>query len=112
MQTIDAFDKEFATDDDCKRFLAEMRWPKGPTCPRCGGKAYTLAARPFHYLCKSGNESVDPDGEKVTCNKKNGYRFSVLTRTIFEDTKISLKLWFKVAFLILTAKKGISALQV
>lgn len=112
MQTIDAFDKEFPTDDACKQFLADMRWPNGATCPRCGEKAYTLKARPFHYLCKSGKESTDPDGSKVTCNKQNGYRFSVLTRTIFEDTKISLKIWFKVAFLILTAKKGISALQV
>ncbi|MGO9455001.1 MAG: IS1595 family transposase [Candidatus Binataceae bacterium] len=112
MQTLDAFDKEFPTDEACKLFLAEMRWPKGPACPRCGEKAYTLKARPFHYLCKSGKESRDPDGSKVTCNKQNGYRFSVLTRTIFEDTKIPLKIWFKVAYLILTAKKGISALQV
>lgn len=112
MQTIDAFDKEFPTDEACKEFLAAMRWPSGPHCPRCGEQAYTLKARPFHYLCKSGKESCDPDGSKVTCDKKNGYRFSVLTRTIFEDTKIPLKIWFKVAYLILTAKKGISALQV
>jgi hypothetical protein len=36
----------------------------------------------------------------------------VTTRTIFENTKISSKLWFKVAYLVLTSKKGISALQV
>src|SRR5262249_46858310 len=41
-----------------------------------------------------------------------GYRFSVITRTIFENTKIPLKLWFKVGYLMLTAKKGISALQI
>jgi hypothetical protein len=112
MQTLDAFDSEFRTEEDCKQFVADMRWPNGVVCPRCGGKAYTLKARPFHYLCKSGKESIDPDRESVTCDKKNGYRFSVLTRTIFEDTKIPLKIWFRIAYLILTAKKGMSALQI
>src|SRR5207247_2647190 len=57
--------------------------------------------RPFHWLCKN-----------TDCGGRNGYRFSVITRTIFEDTKVPLRLWFKVGYLMLTAKKGISALQV
>jgi transposase-like protein len=113
MQTIDAFDREFSTDEACKQFLIEMRWPSGVTCPRCGSKEriYALTARPFHWVCKSGLETIE-DNSKVTCHRRNGYRFSVITHTIFEDTKIALRLWFKVAFLVLTAKKGISALQV
>lgn len=113
MQTIDAFDKEFATDEACKQFLVAQRWPNGVACPRCGSKEriYALKARPFHWVCKSGLESVE-DAEKVICHRRNGYRFSIITHTIFEDTKIPLRLWFKVAFLILTAKKGMSALQV
>jgi transposase-like protein len=113
MQTIDAFDAEFKTDEDCKRFLVEMRWPEGVICPRCGEneKVYELKARPFHWVCKSGKTTIE-DNAEVICHKRNGYRFSVITHTIFEDTKISLKLWFKVAYLVLTAKKGISALQV
>jgi transposase-like protein len=113
MQTIDAFDREFASDEDCKRFLVEMRWPDGVKCPRCGEKekVYALKARPFHWVCKSGKTSSE-DGTPVICHKRNGYRFSLITHTIFEDTKIGLKLWFKVAYLVLTAKKGISALQV
>ena len=46
------------------------------------------------------------------CGGRNGYRFSVITHTIFQDTKIPLKLWFKVGFLMMTAKKGLSSLQV
>jgi hypothetical protein len=46
------------------------------------------------------------------CGGRIGYPFSVITRTIFQDTKISLKLWFKVAHLVLTSKKGIPALQI
>jgi transposase-like protein len=115
MQTLSEFDSEFGTDQQCRAFLAKMRWLKGVQCPRCKAseKVYALAARPFHWVCKSGAETGDKQtGEVVTCHKRNGYRFSVTTRTIFEDTKIPLNLWFKVGYLMLTSKKGISALQV
>jgi len=103
MQTIDAFDKEFHDEEACKNFLVSMRWPDGVLCPRCKSaeRIYALKARPFHWVCCNKG-----------CGERRGYRFSVITKTIFENTKIPLKLWFKVAFLILTAKKGISALQV
>jgi hypothetical protein len=103
MQTLDAFDKQFPTDDACKAYLVQKRWPNGVRCPRCGAseKVYALKARPFHWVCKN-----------TECGKRNGYRFSVLTATIFQDTKVGLKLWFKVGYLMLTAKKGISALQI
>src|SRR5437879_5352347 len=95
--------RQFPTDEACKDYLAGKRWPDGVRCPRCGAKekVYALKARPFHWLCKNAD-----------CGGRNGYRFSVITRTIFEDTKIGLRLWFKVGYLMLTAKKGISALQV
>jgi transposase-like protein len=103
MQTIDVFDREFHDEESCKNFLVSMRWPDGVRCPRCKSKEriYALKARPFHWVCCNKG-----------CGERRGYRFSVITATIFENTKIPLKLWFKVAFLILTAKKGISALQV
>jgi hypothetical protein len=72
-----------------------------------------LKARPYQWVCKSGAQSVDKqNGAVVTCHRRNGYRFSVITRTIFENTKIPLNLWFKIGYLMLTAKKGISALQI
>jgi hypothetical protein len=103
MKTIDAFDKQFPTEESCKAFLTEMRWPDRVQCPRCNnaGKIYALKARPFHWICKN-----------TDCGGANGYRFSVLTHTIFQDTKIPLKQWFKVGYLMLVGKKGISALQV
>jgi transposase-like protein len=104
----------FPDDDACKAFLAKKRWPDGtPKCPRCGEKAYTLKARLFHYLCKSGKQSEQPETcEVVTCQKKNGYRFSVITRTVFENTNYPLKEWFRVIFMMLHAKKGMSAHQI
>src|SRR4029077_10160266 len=75
----------------------------GVRCPRCesGEKIYSLKARPFHWICKNKD-----------CGGRNGYRFSVITATIFQDTKIPLKLWFKVGYLMLVSKKGIPALQI
>lgn len=104
----------FPDNDACKAFLERKRWPDGEiNCPRCGGKAYKLAARPFHYLCKSGKESVDKStGEVFVCQKKNGYRFSVITRTVFENTNYPLREWFRVIFLVFHSKKGMSAHQV
>jgi hypothetical protein len=114
MQTLDEFDKRFPDDEACKRYVMAMRWPDGKvTCPRCASDAvYTLKARPFNWLCKSGLQSVNKEtGEVLTCDKKNGYRFSVITHTIFENTKRPLRSWFKIGYLMLTSKKGISALQ-
>lgn len=113
MQTIVEFDKAFADENACRQFLQDMRWPHGVTCPRCGNiKVFALKARPFHWVCKSGATTTNPEGKQVTCAKNGGYRFSVISHTIFQDTKIPLTRWFKVAYLILTAKKGMSALQV
>lgn len=41
------------------------------------------------------------------CNKK----FTVISGTIFENTKIELKIWFAAIYLCTAHKKGISSLQ-
>jgi len=113
MKTLKAFEAEFPNEDACKTLLAECRWPDGPVCPRCGNKKIiTLKSKPHHWVCKSGIVTTDTDGKQVTCAKNGGYRFSVITKTIFQDTKIPLDIWFRVAYLMLTSKKGISALQI
>lgn len=95
--TLADFDRMFPDETACKAFLAAQRWPNGVRCPRCGNdKVYALKTRPFHWLCKP-------------C--KN-YRFSVISGTIFENTNYKLLVWFKVLYLMLTSKKGISALQI
>lgn len=44
------------------------------------------------------------------CNNENR-SYSVLARTIFEDTRLDLRKWFHAVALMLNAKKGISAMQ-
>jgi transposase-like protein len=100
MQTLSEFDAQFSDDAACKQFLVDMRWPEGVKCPRCQNpKVYKLNFKPWHWMCK-------------VCGGENGYRFSVITGTIFQDTKIPLRIWFKIGYLMLTSKKGISALQI
>jgi transposase-like protein len=97
METLDAFDRRFPTEDYCRAYLRDSRWPDGVKCPRCGNPSpCKLKTRPFHWLCKY-------------C--KN-YRFSVISGTIFENTKKPLKLWFRIAYFMLVSKKGMSALQI
>src|SRR6202142_2225029 len=94
------FDKLFPNEEACDNYLIANRWPKGVHCPRCGStKAYPLATMKFKWEC--------PD-----CREGGAYRFSHLVGTIFENTKVDLRDWFKVIHLMLTAKKGISSRQV
>jgi len=98
---LNEIDRLFPTEDACKEALKAARWPEKVHCPRCGLslKVYgPLKGRPYHWVCKS-------------C-AKNGYRFSVLTGTIFENTNAPLRTWFKVIYLMTVSKKGISAMQV
>jgi transposase-like protein/IS1 family transposase len=97
--TVSQFEKLFPTDDACKAYLTARRWPAGVRCPRCGNEnLYALKARPFNWQCQN-------------CDKR-GYRFSVLVGTIFENTNKPMRIWFKVIYLMLTSKKGISSLQI
>ena len=97
--TVSEFEALFPDDDACKTYLMRRRWPDGVRCPRCGNdKVAELKARPFHWQCKA-------------C-APNGYRFSVLVGTIFENTNIGLRDWFRVIYMMLTGKKGVAALEV
>src|SRR5437667_6030268 len=98
METLDGFDRRFPTEEACRTYLALRRWPEGVTCPKCGNKekVHALNSKPFYWLCKN-------------CNN---YRFSVISGTIFENTKKPLKLWFRIAYFMLVSKKGMSALQI
>ncbi|HEY6420338.1 MAG TPA: IS1595 family transposase, partial [Candidatus Binataceae bacterium] len=102
MQTFEQFERQFPTDEACKAYIVAKRWPDGVRCPRCNRneKVYALKAA-FRWTCCNKD-----------CGGRAGYRFSVTTGTIFQDTKVSLRLWFKIGYLMLTAKKGISSLQV
>jgi len=93
----------FRTEDDCRQFLMDRRWPDGVVkCPRCGsGDNVYKIAMPWKWECANKD-----------CRKGNAYRFSVIAGTIYENTKHPLLTWFKVLYTILQSKKGISSRQI
>ena|ERR1035437_286065 len=100
--TIGQFERMFPDEDSCRAYLAQRRWPNGAVCPRCGEQDHVYSiAKPWHWEC------ANPE-----CRKGNAYRFSLTVKTIFENTKYPLRVWFHVLYLMLTSKKGISALQI
>ena len=97
--TLPEFERRFSTEDQCRSYLKSRRWPDGVTCPRCQNPNVSESkGREGSWNC-------------YKCNPK-GYRFSLLVGTIFENTNYPLTIWFKVMFLMLVSKKGISALQI
>ena len=98
--TIRQFDAQFSHEEACKAYLTKNRWPEGVCCPRCGNtKVNELATMPYKWECS-------------VCAQGNSYRFSVLVGTIFENTNKPLTDWFRVMHMMLTSKKGVSALQI
>lgn len=97
--TIGQFETAFPDEEHCDVYLTSHRWPKGVRCPRCdGNRVYPLQTMKWKWEC--------PD-----CSP-SGYRFSNIAGTIFENTNVNLREWFRVIHLMLTSKKGISARQV
>jgi transposase-like protein len=91
----------FPNEDACDAYLVAHRWPSGQVkCPRCGSeRVYPLKNLKWHWECPE-------------CRVGGAYRFSDISGTIFENTNKDLRDWFRVIHLMLTGKKGISALQV
>jgi len=97
--TIGQFEAAFPHEEACKAYLVARRWPEGVRCPRCGNPSvYELKTRKWHWQC-----------EKCT---DDGYRFSHIAGTIFENTNKPLRDWFRVVHLMLTSKKGMSSRQI
>lgn len=86
---------ELIPDAESARLYLEGRlWPNGVTCPTC------------------------KKGERITTRKGGYYRcnacqldFTVRTGTIFERSHIPLHKWVYAMYLMVTARKGISSLQ-
>ena len=98
--TTGEFEALFPDDNACKLYLQCRRWPVAVCCPRCGNeKVYPVTNRPFHWQC-------------TQCAAAGGYRFSVIAGTIFENTNVGLRDWFRVIHMMLTSKKGVAALEV
>ncbi len=88
--------KEFSTERKSIKWLEKIRWDKEPVCPHCGGieDINKYASKKHTYWHKD-------------CRKA----FTVKTNTIMHASKIPTQKWVVAIYYMLTARKGISSLQ-
>jgi transposase-like protein len=91
-KNLDEFELNFSTEESCRKYLFNLRWPDGFRCPACGNaNAWALA----HGLFKCRN-----------CSRKT----SVIAGTVFEGTRKPLVKWFRMIWWVAGQKNGASAL--
>jgi transposase-like protein/Zn ribbon nucleic-acid-binding protein len=89
--TFDEFIKNFSTEEQCRDYLFKLRWPDGFVCPACGVTKYWLVNNKLYECIECGRQT------------------SVISSTIFQDTRSPLTKWFTAIWWITTQKNGASA---
>jgi transposase-like protein len=95
-QDIDlpALIEKFGSEEKCRTYLEQLRWPNGVECPRCSSRKISRIKARSQFDC---------DG----CR----YQFSVTAGTIFHDSHLPLWKWFLAVYVMGESKKGMSANQ-
>lgn len=88
--------KKYNTQAKCLSYLEKLRWGDTVTCTFCGSdNTVAIKAQQGRHHCNNC---------KTT--------FSVLSDTIFEDTRLPLPKWFIIIGMMLNAKLGLSAKEI
>jgi transposase-like protein len=82
----------FSDLDLCTDFVANLRWPNGPVCPRCGGVEYSYLKTRRLWKCKA-------------CQKQ----YSLKVGTIFEGSALGLDKWLPAVWVVANSKDAISS---
>jgi transposase-like protein len=82
----------FADLDVCTEFVAKLRWPNGPFCPKCGCTEYSYLTTRRVWKCKA-------------CK----HQYSVKVGTVFEESRLGLDKWLPAVWLAANSKNGISS---
>jgi transposase-like protein len=86
----------FSEYENCRRFMAFLRWPDGNvTCPRCGSGNVGYLERARLYVCYAGTHRRQ--------------KFSLKVGTVFEDSPIPLEKWLPAFWMLANDKNGISS---
>ena len=91
-RTLMEFERRFPSEEACQAYLAEARWPDGFSCPRCLS-AKTWKSKRGLLIC-------------AAC----GRQVSVTSGTIFQDSHLPLRTWFRAMWWVTNQKHGVSAL--
>lgn len=92
--SLGSFMAEYGTEEQCRKTLFSLRWPKGFECPSCANSTY----------CKLSSS------QQFQCNKCH-HKTSLIAGTIFHSTKLPLTKWFLAMYLMTQSKNGISQLE-
>ena len=93
-KTLLELEERFATDEQCRNYLIGLRWPEGFCCPRC--------ARTKAWPAQRG---------RLVCTACR-HQTTVTAGTIFQDTRLPLRSWFRAIWQVTSQKNGASALGV
>jgi transposase-like protein len=93
--TLTELMQDFSDETKARAYIEDLRWPAGPTCPRCAAKKIYRIEKRDQLLCDS-------------C----GHQFSVTAGTIFHDTHLPLCKWFLAVYLLTESRKGMPANQI
>ncbi len=90
----------FADAENCREFMANLRWPDGkPKCPACGSDNVSYLPNAKVYKC-----FAKPAHDKV--------KFSLKVGTIFEESPIGLDKWLPVMWMLVNCKNGVSSWEI
>jgi transposase-like protein len=94
--TISTFElfKMFPDEATARAFIEARRWPNGACCPKCAKADRITPRKDGFYRCNA-------------CKLD----FTVRTGTIYERSHIPLHKWLYAMYLLMTARKGISSMQ-
>jgi len=93
ISTVELFAK-FPDAETARGYLEKRLWPNGPVCPVCGSGENLTARKAGFYRCNPCTED-----------------FTVRTNTIFERSHIPLHKWLYAMYIVVTARKSVSSLQ-
>ena len=86
-RTLLELERRFSTEQACREYLFDLRWPDGFRCPRCeAGKSWAL---------QSG---------RVQC-AHCGYQVSMTAGTVFQGTRTPLTVWFRAMWWLTSQKE-------
>ena len=91
-RTMQEFQDSFAREERCREYLLRLRWPEGFRCPRCGNDRAWQNVRMLLRCTKCDLET------------------SLTARTLFQDTRKPLRLWFQAMWYVTNQKQGVNAL--
>lgn len=100
MTSIVEIYRRFPTREAAITHLEQVRWPHGPECPYCSWPGVSRNR-------DSGRELTAARWKCQKCLRS----FSATVGTIFHNSHIDLQRWYLLIALMLSAKKGLSAMQ-